>query len=904
MGSPREVAHCNAGAHIADRGEDEMRSLEEEIPTLASLEASRVEATELLRNGLHGLGGSSYEAHERWEAPRLEHARVEHALLLRSLRIARKHGVVPDGAFSQALERTAQDFIGSISARLLTTLEPGHTPVLIAGRALESLATMPGFAVSRASIACFYRVLRELLSSEPPLWAMGSARAGEGCRATAFVTGECCTGVLWLARAFSRSAELCWKLRAVHLRRAQLASTPRLPVRWSEVERQRLQTALDIDLAWLRHRTIFRLDDLVTIDLATTATRLAAQVDAMEAQVEEARREVQDARAAEETGVARSESAHWAAIEAVDDLGARLHELAASLRVADWAKCGALLGEVAASLSEHLEPSRNFIGAVLDHELAAASAQGSDRDLPELAFAAAIYGTLHSSWDAPRIGRAAEVLAANLSVGGRLPAGRPFQVLHNGFRLHPVGAEVARGLTSLFRRTPCVITPDLVASLLRLFRESKRDVPGGLGWAAEAPVDPKRASWWNTALSIIALERVVLMLDSCLNERVAVHFSTTHAARLKVDLDDAFYPDFGLARSGRPSIAVHLQRMRAHVLGIPRSDFRDPLSSIVLYGPPGTGKTTMSEALARSARARFVHITPSDIVLGGAEHAEYRARVVFQALAMLTDTVVLFDEFDSLLRRRNDNAGVPSTIFELLTPGMLPKLERLHDAAREQRVAYVLATNLVGSLDSAAIRDGRFDEKVGVYPPDLTSRLGRLLFVKQPRSLEQEQRLLRVCALAHDSPMSTLGRKGWFTADAHPRDGSGQAYIDDEARSPHWPSPEFTEFVASGKGKHAELELAEWLWSRTPEWTLAGGLPHGGELGAYLRAASWAKLRQRLEGLTVGWDEVVTALESPPDWESFAAWVGAELRRSPPAAQSDRREPQRGHLTQERPNGG
>lgn len=898
------MAHGNAGAHIAARGDDEMRSLEEEIPTLASLEALRVEALELLRNGLHGLGGSSYDAHERWEAPRLEHARVEHALLLRSLRIARKRGLAADGVHTQALERTAQDFIGSISARQLTTLEAGHTPVLIAGRALEALATMPGLAVSRSSIACFYRVVRELLSSEPPLWAMGSARAGEGCRATAFVTGECCTGVLWLARAFGRSAELCWKLRGAHLRRAQLASTARLPARWSEVERERLQTALEVDLAWLRHRTIFRLDDLLTADLETTATRLAAQVDAMERQVEEARREVQDARAAEATGVARSESAHWAAVEAMDDLGARLHELAASLRLADWGRSGTLLSDLAASLSEHLEPSRNFIGAVLDHELAAASAQGSDRDLPELAFAAAIYGTLHSSWDDPRIGRAAEVLAANLSVGGRLPAGRPFQVLHNGFRLHPVGAEVARGLASLFRRTPCVITPDLVASLLRLFRESKRDVPGGLGWAAEAPVDPKRASWWNTALSIIALERVALMLDGCLNERVAVHFSTTHAARLKVDLEDAFYSDFGLARSGRPSIALHLQRMRAHVLGIPRSDFRDPLNSIVLYGPPGTGKTTMSEALARSAKARFVHITPSDIVLGGAEHAEYRARVVFQALAMLTDTVILFDEFDSMLRRRNGNAGVPTTIFELLTPGMLPKLERLHDAAREQRVAYVLATNLVGSLDGAAIRDGRFDEKVGVYPPDLTSRLGRLLFVKQPRSLEEEQRLLRVCALTHDSPMSTLGRKGWFTADAHPRDGSGQAYIDEEARAPHWPTPEFTELLASGRGKHAELELAEWLWSRTPEWALAGGLPHGGELGAYLRAASWAKLRQRLDGRTVGWAEIVAALESRPDWESFAAWVGAELRRAPAVAQSDLREAQPGPVAQERHNGG
>ena len=820
-----------------------MLALEDEISTLASLDTLRSEAQGMLQAGLYGLGGSTYEAHEHWEAPGLERARVEHALLLRAMRIARKRGLMPDGVYGEVLERTAQEFLSAITARSLMSSEEGNASVLIASRSLEAMATMPGYVLSTAAVACLYRVLRELFSSEPPLWAMGSARAGEGGRATAFVTGECCKGILWLSRSFSHAADLCWNLGRVQSRRTSLAALVRMPAQWREVELHRIQKALDIDVIWMQRRTVFVLGDIATDDVADVALNFGNQVERMIAQIAEARREILGARALEDSGIAHTESSHRAAIDAIDDLSARLRDLSRSLLATDWAKSGDLLRDLAESVHEHLEPSQNFIGSVLDHELAAAAAQRSDRDLPELAFAAAAYGMLVGSWDDPRLHRVAEVLVEGLSDGGRLPAGRPFQVQHSGFHLHPVGAEVVRGLAALFRRMHHVITPELVASLLRQFRNTQRDVPGGSGWATETPIDPHKASWWNSALSVIALESVVQMLNTCLNERVTAHFSTSHPARLKVDLEEAFYPDYGLVRADRPSVALLLQRMRAHVIGLSRNEFRDPLNSIVLYGPPGTGKTTLAEALARSARTIFIHVTPSDIVLGGAEHAEHRARVVFQALAMLTDAVILFDEFDSLLRRRPADGRVPSTIFELLTPGMLPKLERLHDASRDQRVAFVLATNLVGSLDNAAIRDGRFDEKVGVYPPDLTSRLGRLLFVKRPTTPDHELRLARVCALTHDSPMSTLGRKGWFTRDSHPIDGSGQAYIDDPTKSPRWPTPEFDELRPSGEGKHAELEFAEWLWSRTADWSLVDGPLPAGDLQEYLRSTSWSELQ-------------------------------------------------------------
>jgi SpoVK/Ycf46/Vps4 family AAA+-type ATPase len=105
----------------------------------------------------------------------------------------------------------------------------------------------------------------------------------------------------------------------------------------------------------------------------------------------------------------------------------------------------------------------------------------------------------------------------------------------------------------------------------------------------------------------------------------------------------------------------------------------------VLYGPPGAGKTTLVEAVAKSAGVPLVEITPSDILVGGEEAIERRTRHVFLALSMLTHVVILFDEFDPILQNRGKRKGdePAKSIFEFLTPGMLPKLKLLHDSAKQ-----------------------------------------------------------------------------------------------------------------------------------------------------------------------------------------------------------------------------
>jgi hypothetical protein len=275
-----------------------------------------------------------------------------------------------------------------------------------------------------------------------------------------------------------------------------------------------------------------------------------------------------------------------------------------------------------------------------------------------------------------------------------------------------------------------------------------------------------------------------------------------------------------LALLHREPIAQLLQTMRRHIV---LHDSKVATFSLVLYRPAGTGKTTLLEALAKSCAVPMVEVTPSDIAKRGEAEIGQRARAVFEALSMLTRTVILFDEFDPLLKRRSFDESRPFNMFSFLTPGMLPKLKNLHEAAKDNSTAYVVITNLVGTLDEAAVREGRFDEKYGIYPPDPLSRYGRLLRVNKDRAASfpgwRVAEVMRKTAGLGTTAMAS--RKGWFRplgGEAAPGTLTGYALGHDPL--PDMPDPEEPfEEKRKDLGQHAEREYVEWGWLM--DWEVA-----------------------------------------------------------------------------------
>ena len=155
------------------------------------------------------------------------------------------------------------------------------------------------------------------------------------------------------------------------------------------------------------------------------------------------------------------------------------------------------------------------------------------------------------------------------------------------------------------------------------------------------------------------------------------------------------------------------------------TDWNQDVSSILLFGPPGTAKTATVKSLAQALGWHYLELSPSNFVIDGLEKIEQKAKVIFEELGLLRETVILFDELDSLFIDREFLK--PDSIINFIVPAMLPKLQGLSKRAKKQRVLIVIATNFYDRLDPAMVRLGRIDKHLLALPYNDISRLGLLL---------------------------------------------------------------------------------------------------------------------------------------------------------------------------------
>lgn len=126
---------------------------------------------------------------------------------------------------------------------------------------------------------------------------------------------------------------------------------------------------------------------------------------------------------------------------------------------------------------------------------------------------------------------------------------------------------------------------------------------------------------------------------------------------------------------------------------------RDPRGRLCLYGPPGTGKTAFGVHVARSLQRPLLVKRASELLDSLVGQSEKRIAGMFLE-AESERAVLLLDEADSFLRDRQEArmSWEVTQVNELLT-----QMEDFDGV-------FIASTNLLGTLDEAALR--RFDLKI------------------------------------------------------------------------------------------------------------------------------------------------------------------------------------------------
>ena len=130
---------------------------------------------------------------------------------------------------------------------------------------------------------------------------------------------------------------------------------------------------------------------------------------------------------------------------------------------------------------------------------------------------------------------------------------------------------------------------------------------------------------------------------------------------------------------------------------------------------------SFAQALAGELKVKFLSISYSDTATMWVGEQSRKLKSAVEQAKRNAPCVFFIDEIDSFISQRSSEQSNRPESKDIVNL-MLTELVEL----RNHKVLVMAATNLLESLDAAAIREGRFDYKIEVTPPDAKARLGLL----------------------------------------------------------------------------------------------------------------------------------------------------------------------------------
>lgn len=140
-------------------------------------------------------------------------------------------------------------------------------------------------------------------------------------------------------------------------------------------------------------------------------------------------------------------------------------------------------------------------------------------------------------------------------------------------------------------------------------------------------------------------------------------------------------------------------------------------NGVLFYGPPGCGKTFIVRKLAEELGYNFFDIKHSDVASPYIHGGVGKIAEIFERARKDSPIIIFIDELDGLMPKRSSLNGENYKLEEINE-----FLLHLNNASKDG-ILVIGATNQLNLIDEAVLRAGRFDKKIYIPPPDLTSRL-------------------------------------------------------------------------------------------------------------------------------------------------------------------------------------
>ena len=140
-------------------------------------------------------------------------------------------------------------------------------------------------------------------------------------------------------------------------------------------------------------------------------------------------------------------------------------------------------------------------------------------------------------------------------------------------------------------------------------------------------------------------------------------------------------------------------------------------NGLLFYWPPWCGKTYISRKLSEELWWNFIEIKHSDIASPYIHGTVGKIGQVFEKAEMKAPVILFMDEISGLVPKRESidwwNHHKEEEVNEFLIN---------LDSISEKGILVVGATNYPNKIDPAILRSWRFDLKIYIWPPDISTR--------------------------------------------------------------------------------------------------------------------------------------------------------------------------------------